>query len=286
MQTAEQTDKANRLGEENLMTQTDTTDRSVNSNGSGAKPLCAISGKPYPVRSLQSLGSLRPSLTEIILRDHPTLSHHAMISTAELDKYRMRYVEDMLLAEHGELTALDKEVAKSIAEHDTIAENIEDRYDDTRKFSDRLSDNMARYGGSWYFLIGFGLFLLLWMAINTAIYAKWSFDPYPFIFLNLVLSCLAAVQAPVILMSQRRAESKDRLRAQSDYRVNLKAELEIRHLHEKLDYLVSKQWERLMEIQQLQLQTLQESRPKSLVKAKKKKKNKMSAAPAPAIRER
>ena len=268
------------------MAQTETIHDTVSSNDNIAKPLCAISGKPYPVRSLQSLGSLRPSLTEIILRDHPALSHHAMISTVELDKYRMRYVEDMLLAEHGELTALDKEVAKSIAEHDTIAENIEDVYDDTRKLSDRLSDNMARYGGSWYFLIGFGLFLIAWMAINTIIYAKWSFDPYPFIFLNLVLSCLAAIQAPVILMSQRRAESKDRLRAQSDYRVNLKAELEIRHLHEKLDYLVSKQWERLMEIQQLQLETLQENRPNSLVKTKKKKKMKVSSAPAPAIRER
>ena len=262
------------------MTQTDTIERSAISNGTHPKPLCAISGKPYPARSLQSLGSLRPSLTEIILRDHPALTHHAMISTAELDKYRMRYVEDMLLAEHGELTALDKEVAKSIAEHDTIAENIEDVYDDNRKLADRLSDNMARYGGSWYFLIGFGFFLVAWMVVNTIIYAKWSFDPYPFIFLNLVLSCLAAIQAPVILMSQRRAESKDRLRAQSDYRVNLKAELEIRHLHEKLDYLVSKQWERLMEIQQLQLETLQENRPKSLVKAKKKKKKLRVPAPA------
>ena len=268
------------------MTQTETIHSTAGSNGNTTKPLCAISGKPYPERFLQSLGSLRPSLTEIILRDHPELTHHAMISTAELDKYRMRYVEDMLLAEHGELTALDKEVAKSIAEHDTIAENIEDVYDDHRKLADRLSDNLARYGGSWYFLIGFGFFLATWMAINTIIYAKWSFDPYPFIFLNLVLSCLAAIQAPVILMSQRRAESKDRLRAQSDYRVNLKAELEIRHLHEKLDYLVSKQWERLMEIQQLQLETLQENRPKSLVKTKKKKKKKASAAPAPGIRER
>ena len=254
------------------MTQTDTLEVKPVTNGNQHKPICAVSRKHYPARSLQSLGSLRPSLMERVLRDHPELTHDSMISTVELDKYRLRYVEDMLMAEHGELTALDREVARSIAEHDTIAENIEDVYDDNRKVADRLSDNMARYGGSWYFLIGFGLFLAVWMAINTIVYEKWVFDPYPFIFLNLILSCLAAIQAPVILMSQRRAESKDRLRAQSDYRVNLKAELEIRHLHEKLDYLVSKQWERLMEIQQLQLQTLQENRPKSLVKTKKKKK--------------
>lgn len=247
------------------------------------RPTCAISGKQYPNRSLQSLGSLRPSLTELILRDHPTLTNESLISAVELDKYRMRYVENMLMAEHGELTELDREVAKSIAEHDTIAENIEEVYDDHRKLGDRLADNMARFGGSWYFLIGFGLFLAIWIFLNTALFAGWIFDAYPFIFLNLMLSCVAAIQAPVILMSQRRAEAKDRLRAESDYRVNLKAELEIRHLHEKLDYLVSKQWERLMEIQQLQLQTLQESRPKSLVKTLKKKKKKKLGVPAPAL---
>jgi uncharacterized membrane protein len=260
-----------------------TDPKATTTSSTAARPTCSISGKPFPARSLQSLGSLRPSLTEQIMRDHPHLSHQALISTVELDKYRMKYVEDMLLAEHGELTALDREVAKSIAEHDTIAENIEDVYEDHRSIGDQLADNLAKFGGSWYFLIGFGVFIALWMALNVLIYVKWSFDPFPFIFLNLMLSCLAAIQAPVILMSQRRAEKKDRLRAQSDYRVNLKAELEIRHLHEKLDYLVGKQWERLMEIQQLQLETLQENRPKSLVKAIKKKKRKASAAPTPSV---
>ncbi len=265
------------------MTQADSLDTGAAIPASAPKRRCAISGKPYPMRSLQSLGSLRPSLMELILRDHPGLAHTDMISAVELDKYRMRYVEDMLLAEHGELTALDRQVAKSIADHDTISENVEDVFDDTRTLGDRLSDNLAKFGGSWHFLIGFGLFLAIWMLVNTVIYSKWAFDVYPFIFLNLLLSCIAAVQAPVILMSQRRAETKDRLRAQSDYRVNLKAELEIRHLHEKLDYLVSKQWERLMEIQQLQLETLQENRPKSLVKTRKKKKAKKAAlAPTPA----
>ena len=247
------------------------------------KLTCSISGKQFPARSLHSLGSIRPLLTERVLRDHPKLSHDALISAAALDKYRLQYVEDMLLKEHGELSALDKEVAKSIAENDTIAENIEVVYDDRRSVGDQLADSLARYGGSWYFLIGFGIFLALWMGTNIILYTKWAFDPYPFIFLNLMLSCLAAIQAPVILMSQRRAEAKDRLRAQSDYRVNLKAELEIRHLHEKLDYLVSKQWDRLMEIQQLQLETLQENRPKSLVKAIKVKKQR-STAPTPSLR--
>ena len=245
------------------------------------KPKCSISGEYFPARSLQSLGSLRPSLMERIIKDHPELSHDAKISAVELDKYRLKYVEDMLMAEHGELTALDREVAKSISEHDTIAENIEEVYvDHHNDLGDRLADRLSKFGGSWPFLISFGLILAAWILGNTIVYAKWAFDPYPFIFLNLMLSCLAAIQAPVILMSQRRSEIKDRMRAQSDYRVNLKAELEIRHLHEKLDYLVSKQWDRLLEIQQLQLETLQENRPKSLIRSiKPKKKLKVSITP-------
>jgi uncharacterized membrane protein len=265
------------------MSQIDMAETKADLGSVSMRPACAISGKHYPNRSLQSLGSLRPTLMELILRDHPSLTNESLISAVELDKYRMRYVENMLMAEHGELTELDREVAKSIAEHDTIAENIEEVYDDNRSLGDRLADSMARFGGSWYFLIGFGVFLAAWILLNTALAVGWIFDAYPFIFLNLMLSCVAAIQAPVILMSQRRAEAKDRLRAESDYRVNLKAELEIRHLHEKLDYLVSKQWERLMEIQQLQLETLQESRPKSLVKTLKKKKKKKLGMSAPAL---
>ena len=101
--------------------------------------------------------------------------------------------------------------------------------------------------------------ILIWIAINGVMLATRAFDPYPFILLNLVLSCLAAVQAPVIMMSQNRSEARDRLRAENDYKVNLKAELEIRHLHEKLDHLLRRQYNRLFEIQQIQIELLQES---------------------------
>jgi uncharacterized membrane protein len=110
------------------------------------------------------------------------------------------------------------------------------------------------------FLITFGILLVIWMAINAVAGNQSAFDPYPFILLNLVLSCLAAIQAPIIMMSQKRQEAKDRLRSQNDYRVNLKAELEIRHLHEKLDHLISRQWQKLAEIQELQIELLQERR--------------------------
>jgi uncharacterized membrane protein len=123
-----------------------------------------------------------------------------------------------------------------------------------------LSDRLASFGGSWTFLIAFFAVLLIWIAINVAWAQRGAFDPFPFILLNLVLSCLAAIQAPIIMMSQQRQESKDRLRSLNDYRVNLKAELEIRHLHEKLDHLISRQWQRLAEIQELQIELLQERR--------------------------
>jgi uncharacterized membrane protein len=103
----------------------------------------------------------------------------------------------------------------------------------------------------------------VWIGTNAVMLATRAFDPYPFILLNLVLSCLAAVQAPVIMMSQNRSEARDRLRAENDYKVNLKAELEIRHLHEKLDHLLRRQYNRLFEIQQIQIELLQEiGRPK------------------------
>ncbi|WP_245267876.1 DUF1003 domain-containing protein [Mesorhizobium sp. LSHC426A00] len=117
---------------------------------------------------------------------------------------------------------------------------------------------MAAFGGSWWFLISFGSVLAVWIGINLIAGVSSAFDPYPFILLNLLLSCIAAIQAPIIMMSQRRTEAKDRLRSFNDYRVNLKAELEVRHLHEKLDYLISRQWTRLAEMQQMQLDAMHE----------------------------
>src|ERR1041384_6912531 len=164
--------------------------------------------------------------------------------------------------EHGEFTERDQQVAQSIAKQDTIAENIEDDFLEQRTLGQRLSDGLANFGGSWTFLISFGAFLFVWMAISVVMGEAKSFDPYPFILLNLVLSCLAAIQAPIIMMSQKRQEAKDRLRSENDYRVNLKAELEIRHLHEKIDHILTRQWERLAEIQQIQLELMQNTVPR------------------------
>jgi uncharacterized membrane protein len=218
----------------------------------------AISGKEFRRRDLFSLDTLRPSLVDRIRLDHPDLAQDALISRDELARYRTLYVEDLLKAEHGDLTDLDRQVAESIAKHDTLAENIDEEFDEQRTIGEKMSDVIASFGGSWSFIILFGVILGTWMAYNVIWPERDRFDEYPFILLNLVLSTLAAIQAPIIMMSQKRQESKDRLRSESDYRVNLKAELEIRHLHEKMDHLISRQWQRLAEIQQMQIETIHE----------------------------
>jgi len=226
------------------------------------KVLSAISGKKYRRRDMVNIDGLRPSLAERIRSDFPDLPANAMISRTELARYRMIYVEELLQQEHGEFTELDRQVAESISNQDTIAENTEEEFEEHRTIGEVLSDHLASFGGSWAFLISFFTVLLIWMGFNIFQGETSAFDPYPFILLNLVLSCIAAIQAPIIMMSQKRQEAKDRLRAFNDYRVNLKAELEIRHLHEKMDYLISKQWQRLAEIQQMQLEIMQERRIK------------------------
>jgi uncharacterized membrane protein len=244
--------------------------------------VCALSGEETARKNLLEIGALRPALADHIRNDFPHLPDHALISLKELARYRTRYVEEILREEHGEYSDLDREVAESIARQETIAENVEDDFAEHRTLGERLSDGLASFGGSWAFLISFGVVLLGWMALNIAMAAN-AFDPYPFILLNLVLSCLAAVQAPIIMMSQKRQEAKDRLRSANDYQVNLKAELEIRHLHEKMDHLITRQWQRLAEIQQVQLEMLQEAQlPKRKPKQRKKPaaKKKVGGVPA------
>jgi uncharacterized membrane protein len=222
----------------------------------GKRVPCAISGKPTSPHQLHSIDSLRPALAEAIRADYPDLPRGARVSDDVIARYRVKQVQTMLREERGELGELDKEVAESIARHETISENPEEEFDDQRTMGEVLADHIATFGGSWSFICSFGGFLLVWIAANVWFLASHTFDPYPFILLNLILSCLAAIQAPIIMMSQNRQETKDRLRSENDYRINLKAELEIRLLHEKLDHLIAKQWERLSEIQQIQTELL------------------------------
>ena len=228
------------------------------SDAQSHRPVCQICGKTKsPING--AIGeNVRPSLAEFIKSKRPEWDPQGFICFDDLGIFRKDYVKGTLQEEIGELSALDQEVVESLQQHELLTENIEKQFERKLTFGERLSDHIASFGGSWRFIISFGAVLLLWIAANAFVFMNKGFDPYPFILLNLILSCLAAIQAPIIMMSQNRSEARDRLRAENDYKVNLKAELEIRHLHEKIDHLLRKQYNRLFEIQQMQIDLLEE----------------------------
>ena len=201
---------------------------------------------------------VRNAVTEQIKISYPDWKPEGYICLSDLNRFRMKYIQKLLESEKGELTALDREVIESLQRHETLSSNVDAEFEQDLTLGAKMADKLATFGGSWTFLIIFASILFIWIGLNSFLLLKKPFDPYPFILLNLVLSCLAAIQAPVIMMSQNRQEAKDRLRSQHDYQVNLKAELEIRHLHDKIDHLLSHQWERLVEIQQIQIELLSE----------------------------
>jgi uncharacterized membrane protein len=219
---------------------------------------CQICGKQKKMSEVMPAELVREPLVELIRRTHPDWSSSGFICLSDLDQVRTDYVKNVLETEKGELSTLEEEVIKSLKEQELLSGNINVEFDQKLTLGQRLSDKLADSAGSWGFIIIFGVVILLWIIINTVLLVFRHFDPYPFILLNLVLSCLAALQAPVILMSQNRQEARDRLRAEYDYRVNLKAELEIRHLHEKVDHLLRHQWQRLLEIQEIQTELMGE----------------------------
>jgi len=196
----------------------------------------------FPLSERISASTLRQSLYLFIKKQYPNFNSNNYISVSELKKFREKYITEDLLKDLGELTELEKTVLKSLSEKTTLSDKFDDE-EDTQNltYGQRLADIVAKFGGSWKFIITFGVFIWIWILTNFYIFLNQGFDPYPFILLNLILSCLAALQAPVIMMSQNRREEKDRERAKKDYMINLKSELEIRILHEKIDHLIMHQ---------------------------------------------
>lgn len=219
---------------------------------------CVVCGRTFSRGEVIPNEAVREEVAREIARDYPNWTAEGFICKSDLTKYQVRYFHSLIESEKGEITALEKEVLRSIQEHEVLAKNIQAEFEQNRSFGQKLADRIAAFGGSWTFLICFGAFIALWIGMNSIVLIWHPPDPYPFILLNLILSCLAAIQAPIIMMSQKRQEEKDRLRSQHDYQINLKAELEIRHLHEKIDHLLSHQWDRLAQIQQIQLDMLSE----------------------------
>jgi uncharacterized membrane protein len=220
---------------------------------------CEITGKEYPINDLIGVDSIRPQIKELIRKSYPDWTgEKGMISIEILNVFRNEYVQQMLMEEDGELSKLDLEVMESIKNKELLSTKL--GADSAEKLTpgQRVADKVALFGGSWKFIIIFAVILFTWIFINAFLLLKKPFDPYPFILLNLILSCIAAMQAPVIMMSQNRQEAKDRGRAENDYQVNLKAEIEIRQLHEKVDHILINQAKRLFEIQEIQIELMEQ----------------------------
>lgn len=212
-----------------------------------------ISNIEFPISEKVSGKTIRHSILNLIQKDNPQFSRESYISLSELNNYREKAISNYLVKEIGELTELEKTVLTSVANNNTLTDKIDIDEKQILTIGQIIADKVASFGGSWTFIISFGVFIFIWISANVFWLVNKGFDPYPFILLNLILSCLAALQAPVIMMSQNRQEEKDRDRAKKDYMINLKSELEIRTLHEKIDHFIMDQQQELLELQKVQI---------------------------------
>ncbi|TPD70649.1 DUF1003 domain-containing protein [Flavobacterium microcysteis] len=226
-----------------------------------------ISGKEFPETEKVTANLVRKSILDFIKLDHPDFEDDKCMSIGELHSFRERYIAEMLLKETGELSEMEQTVLKALNDNTILSDKLDDEIQEFT-IGQRIADKVATFGGSWTFILSFMAFLFLWIAGNVFILMNKGFDPYPFILLNLILSCIAALQAPIIMMSQNRQEEKDRERAKKDYMINLKSELEIRMLHEKIDHLLLHQEQSLVEIQKIQMDMMEDILKK--IESKKK----------------
>ena len=217
-----------------------------------------LSGKEFPENLKVNARNISTAILQKIKNEYPHFIESGYLSVSELNEFRNRYIESTMRDELGSLSHLEHEVLEALHKNQLISDNIDDASNESLTYGQKLADKIASFGGSWTFIISFFVFLFSWIGLNAFMLTTNAYDPFPFILLNLILSCLAALQAPLIMMSQNRLEEKDRLRAKNDYQVNLKAEVEIRMLHEKMDHLILNQQQRLFEMQHIQVEMLNE----------------------------
>ena len=211
-----------------------------------------LSNKEFPISEKVSGKIIRASVLGLIQQENPHFKPNMYLSINELNRYREKYIEIYLRKQVGELSKSESIVLESLKDKSTISDKVDEEKVQLT-LGQRIADKVASFGGSWTFIISFGIFLAGWICLNIFWLANKAFDPFPFILLNLILSTIAAIQAPVIMMSQNRQEEKDRDRGKKDYMVNLKSEMEIRMLHEKMDHLIMNQQTEVLEIHKVQI---------------------------------
>lgn len=223
-----------------------------------SKHTCKICGKSFEDFELISGHGIRHQIEKLIRLDHPDWTDYDVICKDDFEKYRINYMETLFAEHHEKFEYLNKDVLDSINQNDIMTAALQSTKNIKISTGDKIADKVASFGGSWTFIILFFLVLIVWIVINSSLILIRPFDPYPFILMNLILSCIAAIQAPIIMMSQNRQEKKDRVQSQNDYKINLKSELEIRTLQEKIDHLLLIQWPKHMNAQSIQLELLED----------------------------
>ena len=202
------------------------------------------------------LKTIDTDIRSFILQKNKKLTIESQIPFITFMNYHFEYIKEKIIQDQNETKKINQEMLEQLKNKQIISQNLNTTINQKATFGQKSADAIAKFGGSWPFIFLFVVILGSWILLNTLHILGLSFDRYPFILLNLVLSCLAAIQAPIIMMSQNRQATRDRIAADHDYQTNLKAELEISLLHEKIDYLMSQQWQQMLELQQLQIELL------------------------------
>ncbi len=202
------------------------------------------------------LKTIDTDIRSFILQKNKKLTIESQIPFITFMNYHFEYIKEKIIQDQNETKKINQEMLEQLKNKQIISQNLNTTINQKATFGQKSADAIAKFGGSWPFIFLFVVILGSWILLNTLHFFGLSFDRYPFILLILVLSCLAAIQAPIIMMSQNRQAARDRIAADHDYQTNLKAELEISLLHEKIDYLMSQQWQQMLELQQLQIELL------------------------------
>ncbi len=218
--------------------------------------ISSVSNQTFPISHQVKSENIDHDILVLIQKKHPNFSELDSLTIDELNEFRRQYIAAKMIAEYKEINKLRKRGENNLQKNTLNSDELEINDELNLSFGQKLSDKVASFGGSWLFIISFLVLISFWIISNSILLFNNSFDPYPFIFLNLILSCVAALQAPIIMMSQNRQEEKDRDRAKKDFSVNLKSELEIRLLHSKMDHLMMHQQQELIKIQKIQMDML------------------------------
>lgn len=209
--------------------------------------ICRISGKHISDDKASQGFTIRDELFDIIQRKCAEFTTEDWISDEELDKIKLQRIKEIVAQDKGQIGEIESKIVDAVSHHDFMSKDFTEEEEEMLTFGQKVADVVAEFGGSWKFILSFSGFIIVWIILNSFLLLTNAFDPHPFILLNLILSCVAALQAPLIMMSQNRAEEKDRKRAINDFKVGLKTEIEIRILDEKINHIINNQISHLHE---------------------------------------